>query len=396
MKPFKLAALFSHPIQYFAPLFRQLGQEPDIDLTVYYCERWGVKEYFDRGFGKRFKWDIPLLEGYHHKFLPNLRRSSKPGGFMQLINPAIISELRRKRFDAIWVHGYMYLTNWLTFMTAQLTKTPILLRGESNLLDPRPLHIRFAKELVLRPLFQKVAGCLYIGTHNKKFYRYYGVPEERLFFTPYTVDNTFFRQQAERLAPKRRELRAKWGIKDSRPIILFVGRLVSWKQPLLLLEAYKRVRQKFPCALLYVGDGPLRREIEKRAKQEAIPDVQITGFLNQSEIPQAYVAGDILVLPSSHEPWGLVVNEGMNFALPIIVSDRVGCAPDLVQEGENGFIFPYRSVEELTAVLEMLVSDAEYRRVLGQHSLEIIQDRDLKDTITGILAACHELSGRGR
>jgi len=393
MKPFKLAALFSHPIQYFAPLFRQLSQEPEIDLTVYYCERWGVREYFDRGFYRRFKWDVPLLEGYHYKFLPNLRRSSKPGGFMQLINPAIISELRRKRFDAIWVHGYMYLTNWLAFMAAQLTKTPILLRGESNLLEPRPLHIRFAKELVLRPLLQRVAGCLYIGTHNKKFYRYYGVPEERLFFTPYTVDNTFFRQQAKRLAPKRREFRAKWGVKDSRPIILFVGKLVSWKQPLLLLEAYKRVRQKFPCALLYVGDGPLRREIEKKVKQEAIPDVRITGFLNQSEIPQAYVAGDILVLPSSHEPWGLVVNEGMNFALPIIVSDRVGCAPDLVHESENGFVFPYHSVDSLARTIETLVTDPGRCRLFGQRSLEIIADWGLDQTVKGILKALHSVRG---
>jgi len=166
---------------------------------------------------------------------------------------------------------------------------------------------------------------------------------------------------------------------------------VSWKQPLLLLEAYKRVRQKFPCALLYVGDGPLRREIEKRAKQEAIPDVQITGFLNQSEIPQAYVAGDILVLPSAHEPWGLVVNEAMNFALPIIVSDRVGCTPDLVHEGESGFVFPYHSVDSLARAIETLVTDPGRRRSFGQRSLEIIADWGLGQTVKGIMDATQQV-----
>jgi len=383
MKPFKLAALFSHPIQYFAPLFRRLTQEPGIDLTVYYCS----EEPSVTSIGKHYKWDIPLLEGYSYKVLFNLRRSSKVGGFANLVNPGIISELHKGHYDAIWVHGYMYMTNWLAFMAARLTRTPILLRGESNLLEPRPLHIRLAKEMLLRSLFHQVAGCLYIGRHNKEFYRHYGVPEERLFFTPYTVDNAYFRQQAKLLAPRRQELRVRWGVKDDRPVILFVGRLVHCKQPLLLLEAYRQVRQKYPCVLLYVGDGPLRREIEKRAKQEPIPDVQITGFLNQSEISQAYVAGDILVLPSAHEPWGLVVNEGMNFGLPIVVSDRVGCAPDLVHEGENGFIVPYHSVDLLAHAIETLVTNPGRRRSFGQRSLGIIADWGLNQTVEGIVKA---------
>jgi glycosyltransferase involved in cell wall biosynthesis len=389
----RLAALFSHPIQYFAPLFRALASHSEVDLTVYFCSRQGLKEYVDPGFGKAFRWDIPLLEGYRHKFLPNLRQDRGTQGFLSLINPAIVRELQRERYDALWVHGYMHATNWFASITVRLIGTPILLRGESHLLEPRPFHIRLAKEVVLRPLLRMTSACLYIGTNNKAFYRYFGVPDDRLFFTPYTVDNAFFRQWAEKLAPQRQAIRARWGISDGRPVILYVGKLVPWKQPLSLLEAYYRVRQRHLCALLYVGDGPMRGRIEEVVKEKNIPDVYITGFLNQTEIPQAYVAGDILVLPSAHEPWGLVVNEGMNFGLPVVVTDRVGCAPDLVQKGKNGYVVPYHSVEALEGALERLVAEPEQRRLFGQRSLEIIQGWGIEQTVEGILQAIEAIGG---
>jgi len=383
----RLAALFSHPIQYFAPLFRALAAHPDIDLTVYFCSRMGVEETLDPGFRRVFRWDIPLLEGYNHKFLPNLRRSQQVRGFFSLCNPTIAKELSRKRYDALWIHGYAHATHWLAFVSAKITKIPILLRGESHLVTPRPFYIRLAKAAILRPLLRTVSACLYIGTHNRMFYEYYGVSRERLFFAPYTVDNSYFRQWAKRLAPYRDEIRARWGIHDKRPVILYVGKLVPWKQPLALLEAYRLVRQQYPCALLYAGDGALRTVIEEKVHEANIPDVVITGFLNQSEISQAYTVADILVLYSSHEPWGLVVNEGMNFELPVIVSNRVGCAPDLVRHGENGYIVPYDNVEALAEALLSLVRDPQQRIEMGRRSLNLIENWDIPQTVEGIITA---------
>ncbi|TEU13318.1 MAG: glycosyltransferase family 1 protein [Anaerolineales bacterium] len=391
-KVVRIAALFSHPIQYFAPLFRALASRPDVDLTTYLCSRQGLEEYVDPGFGKAVSWDIPLLEGYRYKFLPNLRRGQGARGFFSLINPAIVRELQRERYDALWVHGYMHATNWLAFLAARVTDTPILLRGESNLLRPRPWWVRLVKGVVLRALLSQVSACLYIGTRNREYYEHYGVPDERLFFTPYCVDNAFFQAQADHFRPQRNKLREEFGIVDDRPVILFCGKLIPKKQPLRLLEAFAQVRRDFPCALLYVGDGALRSEIEERIELENIPDVRITGFLNQSEVPKAYTAADVLVLPSTweggdSETWGLVVNEGMNFGLPIVVTDQVGCAPDLVREGENGYVVPYHSVEELEKALEKLVADPERRYAFGQRSLEIIQGWDIDHTVEGIVHA---------
>lgn len=381
---YRLAALFSHPIQYFAPLFRHVAARPEIDLTVYFCSRKGLEEYADPGFGQSVKWDIPLLEGYDYQFLPNL---GKGNGSLSLLNPGIVKELFQKRYDAIWVHGYTHATNWLAFLAARATGTPILLRGESHLLKSRPLWIRLMKLIFLRGVFGLIDSFLYIGTRNREYYEHYGVTDKQLFFTPYCVDNEFFQKRYRMLELERELIRAKLGIADDKPVILFVGKFYDIKQPFRLLNAYEIVRRNHKCALLYVGDGPMRQEIEAFIAKQGISDVYITGFINQSEIPSAYIAGDILVLSSLQETWGLTVNEAMNFGLPIVVTDRVGCAPDLVQERKNGFVVPYDDTRALAEALETLVSQPEQRERYGRNSLEIIQDWNFEACAVGIRAA---------
>jgi glycosyltransferase involved in cell wall biosynthesis len=384
----RLAALLTHPIQYFAPLFRTLAAEAGLELTVYYGSHRGAVPFVDPGFGKAYTWDIPLLDGYRYKFLPGLFGEADNTPPSRQLNLSIMSEITPRRYDAVWVHGYRANTYWLAVLTALLKGMPVLMRGDSHLRqDPHSAAKRYAKYLALRALFSRLAGFLYIGTLNKAYYQHYGVPESRLFCCPYTVDNAFFRHHAETLAPQRHELRAGWHIHDDRPVILFAGKLVAVKQPLLLLEAYRRVRQRRACALLMAGDGPLRGEVEAEIRRSSVPDVGITGFLNQTAMPRAYAAADLLVLPSRAESWGLVVNEAMNFSLPIIVSDRVGCAPDLVQAGVNGDVFEHNSVEALETVLERCVSRPERLRELGRASLERIQHWGLPETARGVIEA---------
>jgi glycosyltransferase involved in cell wall biosynthesis len=386
----KLAALFSHPIQYFSPLFRRLAAHPGVDLTVFYCSRQSAEARLDPGFGTEVKWDIPLLEGYNYRFLSNLRRDDKVGGFFSLLNPDIFREIRQGQWDALWIHGYMHAANWLAIMAARSAGVPVLLRGESNLLDSRPGWRRALKSVALRLLLRQVDGALYIGSRNREYYRYYGLPEDKLHFVPYCVDNEFFQQEAARLRPQRPILRRRFGVADHRPLILFCGKLIPKKQPVLLLQAFKEVRRKYPCALVYAGDGILRREIEELTAREGIPDVHVSGFLNQSTVSQAYAAADVLALPSAwSETWGLVLNEGMNFGLPMVASDRVGGAVDLVREGENGYIVPHHDTAALALALARLVEDPVLRARFGRRSLEIIQNWGLDRAVAGIVKACN-------
>jgi glycosyltransferase involved in cell wall biosynthesis len=215
------------------------------------------------------------------------------------------------------------------------------------------------------------------------------MPDERMYPAPYCVDNDELQRRADELAPRRTDLRARFGITDAAPVVLFAGKLIDKKQPLLLLEAFARVRRERPCALLIAGDGPLRPAMERRAEELGLSDVHFAGFLNQSDLPHAYAAADVFVLPSKlHETWGLVVNEAMNFSLPVVVSDKVGCGADLVRSGANGFVVAHGEVSDLADAIARLVDDPELRARFGATSRKLIARYSIEACADGIVAAC--------
>lgn len=381
----RLAIVQSHPIQYFSPLFREIASRPDLELKVFYCSRAGLDLFVDSGFGAKYSWSTPVLGGYESEFVPNRVAAPFSGSMLSLINPGIVGRLRAGKFDAVMIHGYNYLTYWLVFAYCAIGGIPMLLRGESNLLHPRNWHVRVLKELILRPLLKLFSGCFYIGQANKEYFKHYGMPEASLFHAPYSVDNDYFKTQASELRPHNFECKQRFGLDNRGPVILFAGKLVEKKQPLQLLRAFTRVRAVEPCALLFAGDGPLRSIIEEEIRRNVIPDVKISGFLNQSELPRAYAAADIFVLPSKIEPWGLVINEAMSSALPVITTDRVGCARDLVRDSFNGFIIPWNDEERLSSVIARLVENPLLREEMGRRSSEMIDGWSVSRSADGIL-----------
>jgi glycosyltransferase involved in cell wall biosynthesis len=212
------------------------------------------------------------------------------------------------------------------------------------------------------------------------------------------VDNEALQVAARELTPLRKEIRTGFGIDaEAAPIILTVSRLISKKQPLHLLEAFRRVRDKHRCSLLIVGSGPLEGELRAKVAAEKIPDVAFAGFLDQTQVARAYVAADIFALVSSHdETWGLVVNEAMNFGLPIVASDRVGCSSDLVHSGRNGFVVPHDDVPALVDSLERLVVSETLRRRFGAESTRIIAPHTYAVTAAGVIAAARAAVGEAR
>ena len=188
----------------------------------------------------------------------------------------------------------------------------------------------------------------------------------------------------EELKHRRAELRAEQGIADGCLVILYCGRLSNEKRTLDLLEAYHRLNceSKF---LSIVGDGRLRKKMQDYKSNHGLDSVRFFGFRDRNEIKNYYATADLLVLPSSRETWGIVVNEAMCFGLPVIVSSQVGAATDLVQDGENGFIYPSGDVEALGRRLQQFVDLTEEERSLMRlKSLELINwwvKRDLAQSL---------------
>ena len=393
MRKYKLAVLTSHVIQYQGPLFRKVAGHPKIDLTVYFCSKHGVEKRIDKGFGKSFKWDISLLEGYNYKFLPNLSSNISPGGFFSLINPGVFKELKDNKFDAILVYGYACLTNWIAFLSAIVTQTPLILIGESTLLYERSLWLRALKRAVLTPLFRWTKVFLTIGSYNEKFYEHYRVPCEKMFHTPYSVDNDYFSSKFHKYFSEKTSIKRELNLPLSKVLIIFVGKLISRKRPMDLLEAFEKISLE-NAALIFVGDGKERTKLEDYSCRKGLGDVYFFGFVNQSELPKFYSIGDIFVLPSEKETWGLVINEAMNFALPIITTDLVGASGDIVKHEENGYIYPKGDIEKLSYYLRKLCKDLDLRRKMGIKSEQIIEKWGFNECVEAIYDAIVYISAK--
>jgi glycosyltransferase involved in cell wall biosynthesis len=390
MKPLRLAVAVTHPIQYFAPLFRELAQRPGIELKVYYASDPSLESRFDPGFGKAVQWDIPLLGGYDHEFLPSMAGSRPVSGFRRFDCPAIMDRINARKHDALLaLTGYANRYGWQARTAAKRARLPFLVRPEASPHTSPPNWLRhLVRNAVARAYYRGCAAVLVIGKRAETFLKRLGIPDERLFPSPYAVDNRFFQDRARELSPQREALRKAMGISGVSLTLLFVGKLQSKKQPLFLAEALKQLARN-DVALVVVGDGELRESLLKALKAIEGLRFHFAGFQNQTEVPRYYAVADCLVLPSTYgETWGLVVNEAMNFGCVPLVSDLVGCADDLVSQG-SGFVFPRTSPSALAGIINRLVSQPELIADLKQRVRETVSAYSVESAADGIVRASH-------
>lgn len=391
MPDIRLAYLVTHPIQYQAPLLRLLAREPGLDLTVFFCSDFTTKKFLDPSFGRVIDWDVPLLEGYRHEFLRALGGRERVS-FWRPFNYGLARSLKEGRFEVLWIHGYNRWFHWLAMWSAKRLGLKVLIRDEATLSSSRRnIGKRLLKTGFFMGLNRLADGFLAIGSLNREYYRHYGIPEEKIFWMPYAVDNSFFQTKARKAGARREEWRRELGLAPGRSVILFLGKLEPRKRPADLLAAYIHLTRKGAMAeppyLLFVGDGEQRQPLEELAREMQLEAVRFLGFKNQTELPAYYDLCDVLVLPSVHEPWGLVVNEAMNAGKAVIVSDQVGCGPDLVRNGENGYTFPRGDIPALTAALRKVLADPETCRRMGARSLAIISPWGFSEDLAGLRQA---------
>lgn len=395
-KKVKLAYLVSHPIQYQAPLLRRIAQEPDIDLTVFYGSDFSVRGYKDEGFGGvGVKWDIPLLDGYRHEFLPVLRDNATVS-FARPLNYGIFERLRGNKgeapFDVLWVHGYATSNSLHAMLAAKSLGIPVLLRGDMWLRDrPRGRAKLALKSLFFQILKHLVDGVLAVGSLNADYWRHHLGKDFPLFLMPYAVDNNYFQERSRITTAQRNELLNELNLDPSRPVILFASKLQKRKRCEDLLEAYKQLSsapgiEPHPY-LVIVGDGEERAALERQAAETGFSSIRFCGFQNQSELPRFFDIATVFVLPSRHEPWGLIVNEVMNAGRAVVLSDDCGCQPDLITDGVEGCVFPVGDVDALASALGTVLATPETAAQMGQRGLERIQQWSFEEDIQSLRQA---------
>lgn len=380
----KLAIVSTHPIQYHAHWFRALAAHPEIDPQVFYCYDASPADQSRAGFGVEFQWDVPLLEGYSYRFLNGSR--SKVGGFFALSGPDIEQIVLKERFDAVLINGWYYKAAWQAIFACWKANIPVMVRGDSQLCSARGYLKKLAKYPVYRFFIPRFDACLAVGTRSRNYFLHYGAAADRLFLVPHTIDDRLFQCAADAAQSHHRTLRLQWGLEEPQTVFLFAGKFIETKRPMDFLRAIEKAyRQQPSVAGLMVGDGPSRIQCEQFSTSRGLP-VHFTGFLNQSQMVDAYVVADCLVLPSM-ETWGLVVNEAMSCSRPAVVSDATGCAPDLISEHETGAVFPLGDISRLAEIIVTFAKRPEHLRAMGSRARKRLRLYSLNAAVDGVVNA---------
>jgi glycosyltransferase involved in cell wall biosynthesis len=323
MRPVKLAIVSTHPIQYYAPVFRGLASVTHLQPRVFYTWSQAASgNLADADFGRTLAWDVPLTEGYDYEFVDNVARDPGLHHFFGIRTPGLARRIEKFGADAVLVYAWN-LASHLGVMRRFKGRVPVFFRGDSTLIDEVSPARRLLRRLLLGTIYRHVDVAIAPGAASRDYFEWCGLDATDVELAPHSVDTRRFgAADSARAAAWRAEL----GIPAGATVFLFAGKFIAKKDPLLLAEAFRQAGGD--AHLVFIGGGALEAPLRALAH----PRIHVLPFQNQSVMPLAYRLGDVFVLPSRGpgETWGLVLNEAMACGLPVITTTRVGGARDLV------------------------------------------------------------------
>jgi glycosyltransferase involved in cell wall biosynthesis len=371
----RIVFLVERPTQFEAPFFRYAARDPRHELRVLFTGAAPAGPVFDPELGRPVSWGIDLCGGYSHAVAP-------AGGRIRWL----ARQLRRGSCELLIVNGYTRFDYLVAVLLARRARMATALRLDSVVWQdepagrqrPRARRLLFA--LVLTRLFDLFLG---VGTLTLDYLAACGVAPERRGLFPYAVDVEHFRERARRAAADPATLRARLGIDPARPAVLAVTKLNPREAPWDLLRALPHLPAE--VCLLIAGDGPARAALERLAAELGRERVRFLGYVPYAELPDLYAAVDVFVHPVHEERWGVSVAEALACGLPVVASDRVGAAYDLLLAGRNGWRYPAGDAAQLgRRILEALALD---RAAVAAASREVLARWDYAASWRQILDA---------
>jgi glycosyltransferase involved in cell wall biosynthesis len=339
----RVTVVSPEPTPYRAPLYDRIAEL--VDLTVIYAARTVAGR----------DWTVPLR--HRAVFLRGVRLPGLRGALRHdyPVTPGVVHALRESRPDVVVVSGWSTFASQAAVAWSRARRVPYVLHVESHDLEPRPRWRRAVKSAVATPIIRGAASVLVVGSAARDSVVARGAGDVRVFANTIDVDRWI--QRAETLPRAEQE----------DIVVLSVGRAVPEKGFDTLATACREAGVHFDL---------------------------VAGGLDEGELAQRYVDADVFALLSLHEPWGVVVNEAAASALPLVLSDRVGAARDLLRDGENGFLVPAGDVEAAATALRRLADDAELRRTMGSRSRELVRGWGYEPSVDNFVAAVREAAVR--
>jgi glycosyltransferase involved in cell wall biosynthesis len=387
----QLAMIVSHPIQYYAPLYRSLAQRDDLATKVFFTWHAGETALEDRGFKVPVAWDVPVAQGYDFELVPNVSSDRGTHRFWGLNNPSLVERVMAWRPHAVHITGWAWYSHLLAMRAFRKQRIPVLFRGDSHLIGQSQAGPRWwIKRAALSRIFSWPAAFLVVGKANRAYYEAFGVEADRLHACPHSIEVARFAEPAGLLEREATRWRAQLGISADRCVVLFAGKFEPGKRPLELMRAIRMLAPRY--VLVIVGSGQLERDVQAIASAD--PDrFRVLPFQNQSRMPVVYRLADLFVLPSAGETWGLAVNEALACGRPVLVSDAVGCAADVVDD-EVGRMFSWRDPSSFAKAVNELTRDRckllDMRRTATARAWSF----DIAKTEASLLAAVHHICAK--
>jgi glycosyltransferase involved in cell wall biosynthesis len=380
--PVRVTVVSPEPTPYRAPLFDLVAARPEVDLTVIYAAQtvagrtWSVQ----RRHRSRFLRGV-IVPGVHR-----ILHHDYP------VTPGIVRALRESRPDVVVVSGWSTFASQVAIVWCRVRGIPYLPLVESHDLGPRSPWRQHVKRAVVPRVVRGAAGVLALGTASRRSLVERGARPESVYVFANTIDVPLWKERAKQLEQRRAELRARFGAGDRDVVVLSVARLGPEKGHDTLVEAVAATEDP-RLLLVLVGAGPERSAVEKRARELGVR-LHLGGDLPARDVAEAYAAADVFALLSSRETWGVVVNEAAASGLPLVLSDRVGAAYDLLRDGENGFLVPAADVAATASAFVQLAGDAGLRRRAGDRSRELVSDWGYEPSVESFVAAVREAAAR--
>ena len=390
-----LAVIQTHPVQYHAPVWRHLQQVCNVPVTAIYGSDCSVAGYRDSEFKASFAWDTDLLSGYNSVFLSRIVAGDAINDH-EVKTCGLAGALQRVQPRAILSVGYRPRFNMDAFLCARRSGQPLLFRGETtDHARPRGVLKRLIRDVALRWFYPQFDALIYVGKRSREHFLRLGMASRANHFSPYCVDTTLLRPEESAREELREPTRLELGITPDQLVVAFVGKLSPRKAPDLILEAVRLLPKPLRdrVLILLVGDGEMADLLKCTASIEPTVSMRHVGFQNQRALSRYYHSADLLVLPSVQgETWGLVVNEALHHGLPVVVSDAVGCAPDLVEPGRTGEVCQAGNAPALAEALGRLAVWAG-RPDTRDRCREMVAGYTVARAAEGIAAAYRSVTG---
>ena len=365
----KLAVVITHPIQYNVPWLLRL-REMHIQVKVFYTwEQAGTGKVYDRGFGKEIEWDIPLLEGYEYTFVKNTAYRPGVNHFWGIINPGLIGEIESWEPDSLLVFGWNFHSH-LQCLRYFHNKIPVYFRGDSVLIHEKRGLRKIARRLFLTWVYRHVDYALYVGKHNQSYYLKHGLRPSQLVFSPQAIDIERFSSPDDQYKALAATWKKELGIPSSHLTILFAGKVTKVKNPGFVLQLAEKCKD-LPISFIMVGNGKLKESMKRRSAGNE--RIIFLDFQNQKMMPVVYRLGDVFIMPSLSETWGMGINEAMACGMPVMASEKVGCAADLVLENKTGISFGFHEINKCKEFLKACCEDKSLIHEMGMNSKSMIQ-----------------------